>query len=72
MRNVPIEEQYSIDVDYSPEDEAFVAVVPDMPYMGAHGDTEEEAWYSAKEAIRAYEEVAAKRGKPLPEPKAVV
>ena len=68
MRQLPLEDRYEIDIVYSEEDGAFVARIPDMPFAGGHGDTQEEALAMAKVAIRAYIETAKETGKPIPEP----
>lgn len=47
------EDRYEIVIAYSDEDAAFVALVPAMPFIGAHGDTHEEALRMAKAAICA-------------------
>lgn len=39
-RELPPEERYEIDLSWSDEDDAFVALIPDipdMPYAGGHG-----------------------------------
>lgn len=68
VQQLPIEDRYEINVDYSEEDGAFVALVPAMPFVGGHGDTSEEALAMAKSAIRTYIETAQELGKPIPEP----
>lgn len=66
---VPLEERYEIRLVWSDEDEVFVALFPDFPFVGAHGDTPEEALAEAKAAIRGAIEVAREKGKPIPQPK---
>lgn len=68
MRQLPLEDRYEIDIAYSEEDGAFVARIPDMPFAGGHGETQEEALAMAKAAISAYIETARESGKPIPEP----
>lgn len=68
-RELPPEERYEIDISWSDEDDAFVAVIPDMPYAGGHGETTTEALAMAKEAIRSYVENARETGEPIPQPK---
>ena len=68
MRKLPLEDRYKVDIAYSAEDDAFVALIPDLPFTGGHGDTQEEALAMAKAAIRAYIETAKETGKPIPEP----
>lgn len=64
----PPEERYEIRVSWSDEDDAFVALIPDMPYAGGHGRTVAEASAMAREAIKSYIEVAREAGTPLPNP----
>lgn len=62
------EGRYEIDIAWSDEDDAFVAIIPDMPYAGGHGETMEDALAMAREAIKSYVEVAEEMGKPIPPP----
>ncbi len=62
--------KYEIDIFWSDEDEAYVAVVPDLPYCSAWGETYEEALAQVKVAIRGHLKVAEKYGDSIPEPKA--
>ncbi len=68
-RELPPEERCELYISWSDEDDAFVALIPDMPFAGGHGETMEEALAMAKEAIKSYIEVARETGKPIPEPK---
>ncbi len=70
MQRPDLEDRYEIKIAWSDADEAFVALITELPYAGGHGDTHEEALASAKGAIRAYVQVAQEFGKPIPEPKA--
>lgn len=62
--------RYEIDIFWSDEDEAYIAVVPDLPYCSAWGETQEEALAQVKVAIRGHLKVAEKYEDPIPEPKA--
>ncbi len=64
------EPRYEIDIFWSDGDEAYVAVVPDLPYCSAWGETYEEALAQVKVAIRGHLKVAQKHGDQIPEPKA--
>ncbi len=64
------EPRYEIDIFWSDEDEAYIAVVPVLPYCSAWGETHEEALTQVKAAIRGHIKVAEKYGDPIPEPKA--
>jgi len=60
--------EYSIVIQYSKADNAFIASIPDLKGCKADGDTPEEA---LKELAIAYElwiEVAREVGKEIPEP----
>jgi predicted RNase H-like HicB family nuclease len=61
---------YEIDIFWSDEDEAYIAVVPDLPYCSAWGETREEALAQVQDAIRGHVEVRRDTGRPVPEPKA--
>lgn len=61
--------RYEVDIFWSDEDDAFVAVVPDLPYCSAWGDTYEEALSQVQSAIRGHIKVAQKYGDPIPEPR---
>lgn len=60
---------YEIDIFWSDEDDAYVAVVPDLPYCSAWGETYEEALSQVQDAIRGHIKVAQKYGDPFPEPR---
>ena len=44
-------QRYEMIIYWSNEDEVFIAEVPEMPGCMAHGDTEESALKSTKEAV---------------------
>lgn len=60
--------RYEIDIFWSDEDEAYVAVVPDLPYCSAWGETREEALSQVQDAIRGHIKVREKHGDPIPDP----
>lgn len=59
---------YTCEIDYSKEDEAWVAVFPDLPGCMAHGDTETEAIKEGRTAMALWLQTAAEMGRELPEP----
>lgn len=65
-----MESKYEIDIFWSEEDEAYIAVVPDLPYCSAWGETYEDALREIQVAIRGHLKVAGKYGDPIPQPKA--
>jgi predicted RNase H-like HicB family nuclease len=61
--------KYEIIIYWSEEDLAFVAEVPELPGCMAHGDTQELALASTKEAIQLWIDTAREVGRPIPTPK---
>ena len=61
--------KYEIILYWSNEDQVFVAEVPELPGCMAHGNTQELALQSAKEAIQLWIDTAEEFGDPVPEPK---
>jgi predicted RNase H-like HicB family nuclease len=64
-----VEARYEVDIFWSDEDQAYIAVVPDLPYCSAWGETREEALAQIQDAIRGHIKVRQKYGDPIPEPK---
>ena len=62
-------QRYQILVTWSPEDDSYVAQVPDLPGCTAHGESEAEALEEARAAIRLYLDVLAESGGAIPEPR---
>ena len=54
---------------FPPEDEVFIAEVPEFPGCMAHGDTQEEALRHVNDAMGLWVDTARKVGNPVPEPK---
>lgn len=61
---------YLIEVFWSGEDRAFVAVVPDLPGCSAVGETGEAAIREIGDAITAWIEAQQASGAPVPKPSA--
>jgi predicted RNase H-like HicB family nuclease len=61
---------YPINVFWSPEDDAWVADVPDLTYCSAFGDTPHEAVAEVERAIEAWLDAARSSGKAIPTPSA--
>jgi predicted RNase H-like HicB family nuclease len=61
--------KYEIILYWSNEDNAYVAVVPELPGCMADGDTQEEALANINNATKAWIATAEKYGDPVPEPK---
>ena len=60
---------YEIILYRSDEDGVFVAEVPELPGCMAHGDTQEAALASGKDAMRLWIDTAREFGDPVPEAK---
>jgi predicted RNase H-like HicB family nuclease len=61
--------KYEIIIYWSDEDKVFVAEVPELPGCMAHGDTEESALKSVKEAMQLWIDTAREFGDAVLEPK---
>lgn len=60
---------YSVNVVWSPEDNQFMATIPEFPNLTAFGDTDVEAMTEAKEIAEMMIESKQKHGENIPEPK---
>jgi predicted RNase H-like HicB family nuclease len=60
---------YSLIIDWSPEDAAFIVTVPELPGCRTHGETYEEAVAQAKDAIEGWLDVADQDGMAPPPPR---
>lgn len=63
-----MESHYPTIMEWSPDDDAFVVLVPDLPGCFADGRTREEAARNAETVIRQWIEVAREGGRPVPPP----
>ena len=61
--------RYHINVFWYPDDERWIADVPDLKGCSAHGANPEEAMAEAQIAIELWIETARERGLPIPEPR---
>jgi predicted RNase H-like HicB family nuclease len=60
--------RYEIDIHWSDVDEAFVALVPELPGCMAHGSSRDEALENAEDAIHAWVGTAEEFGDEIPQP----
>ena len=60
---------YHINIFYSPEDEAYIADIPDFEMCSAHGDTPQEALEQVLIARDAIIAVMRDNGQPIPKPR---
>ncbi|MBW3633378.1 MAG: type II toxin-antitoxin system HicB family antitoxin [Chloroflexi bacterium] len=61
--------RYSMCIDWSPEDEVFIASFPEVPYVRTHGATREEAVERGEEVIVAWLTAMKDAGYPVTPPK---
>lgn len=64
-----MQHRYHINTFWYPDDERWVADVPDLKGCSAHGATPQEAMAEAQIAIELWIETAKERGIPIPEPR---
>jgi len=60
---------YSVIIEWDPEDQVFVATVPDLAGCATHGPTYEEAARQAQDAIDSWIDAAMADGTPVPKPR---
>jgi predicted RNase H-like HicB family nuclease len=60
---------YELILYWSKQDEAFIAVVPELPGCAADGATYQEAVANAELVIQEWIETAKELGQPIPEPR---
>ena len=60
--------KYPVNLHWSDEDDAWIAVVPDLPGCMADGATEQEALREAAVAVKLWLSVSRKMGHAIPEP----
>ncbi|HYP40041.1 MAG TPA: type II toxin-antitoxin system HicB family antitoxin [Chloroflexia bacterium] len=61
--------RYSMIIEWSNEDEAYIVTVPELPGCVTHGNTYEEAVRQGQDAIEGWIGVAQELGRPVPAPK---
>ena len=61
--------KYEIIIYWSEEDQAFVAVVPELPGCMAHGETYDSALANIKDAMELWINTAKEFNDPIPVPK---
>lgn len=60
--------RYALEIEWSPEDEAFIVSVPDLPGVHTHGATREEAAAMGDEVVAVVLGYLRDAGRPLPPP----
>lgn len=61
-------EHYSINIQWSNRDQAYIANVPELPGCKTHGDTYEEAFNNILEVMELWIEAAEEAGESIPQP----
>ena len=61
--------RYHINVFWHPDDECWIADVPDLRPCSAHGETPEQAVANVRNAIEGWLEIGGATGQPVPEPR---
>jgi predicted RNase H-like HicB family nuclease len=61
--------RYEIILYWSPEYQAFIAEVPELPGCAADGETYQEALQNVEVIMQEWIETANELGRPIPEPK---
>ncbi len=61
--------RFEVIIYWSPEDEAFIAEVPELPGCMADGTTHQEALTNAELIIQEWIQTAKELGRSVPEPK---
>lgn len=64
--------KYSYTIRWSPDDDEWIARIPEFPGLSGCGDTLQEALYQAQTALVLYIKVYNDKGWPLPEPSMMV
>ena len=65
-------ERYSMYIQWSVEDNAYLVTVPELPGCITHGATYEEAVKHGQEAIESWIDANRAWGRPIPAPKVLV
>ncbi len=61
--------RYEIIIYWSPENDAFIAEVPELPGCAADGTTHQQALQNVEVIIQEWIRTAMELGRPVPEPK---
>ena len=65
-------EHYSMVIQWSEEDKAYIVTVPDLPGCKTHGKTYEQAVKQGRYAIESWVDANRAWGRPIPAPKVLV
>jgi predicted RNase H-like HicB family nuclease len=62
-------ERYSMVIEWSDEDQAFIVTVPELPGCRTHGFTYEDAVRQGQDAIDSWLDAQRAAGRPVPPPR---
>lgn len=62
-------ERYSMVIEWSDEDRAFIVTVPELPGCQSHGSTYEEAVRQGQDAIESWIDACRAAGRQIPAPR---
>ncbi|MBA2676904.1 MAG: type II toxin-antitoxin system HicB family antitoxin [Ktedonobacteraceae bacterium] len=65
---IPNSKHYSMVIQWSNEDQAYIVMVPELPGCMTHGNSYEEAVKQGQDAIESWLQVAQELGRPIPAP----
>ncbi|MBV9020741.1 MAG: type II toxin-antitoxin system HicB family antitoxin [Chloroflexi bacterium] len=65
-------DHYSMFIQWSQEDQAYLVNISELPGCRTHGDSHEEAVRNGLEAIQAWIEANEALGRPIPQPKVLI
>ncbi len=68
----PDSKHYSMIIEWSDEDQAYIVTVPELPGCRTHGNTYEEAVRQGQDAIESWIMVAQADNDPIPPPRRYV
>ena len=66
---IPDSKRYSMNIQWSNEDQAYIVTVPELPGCRTHGDTYEEAVKQGQDAIESWIMAALADNDPVPAPR---
>lgn len=67
MNDEPL--RYEVIIYWSPEDEAFIAEIPELPGCAADGQKPHDALAAVEQVAREWIETATELGRPVPDPR---
>jgi predicted RNase H-like HicB family nuclease len=65
-------QHYSMIIQWSDRDDAYIVTVPELPGCRTHGETYEEAVQQGQEAIETWIDGSRASGLPIPEPSVIL